>query len=41
LKKLFDSGELNEEVVGANYAHTTQHGTIEGKIQNKELKEKG
>ena len=29
----FGSGELNEEVVCAKIAHTTQHGTIPGKIQ--------
>ena len=29
----FGSGELNEEVVCAIFAHTTQHGTIPGKVQ--------
>ena len=31
LKNIFDSGELEEKVVCANFAHTTQHGAIEGK----------
>lgn len=38
LKKIFDSGELEENMVCANYAHTTQHGAIEGKTQEKEVK---
>lgn len=38
LKNLFESGELQEEVVCANFAHTTQHGAIEGKTQEKEVK---
>ena len=38
LKKIFESGELQEEVVCANFAHTTQHGAIEGKTQEKEVK---
>ena len=29
----FGSGELNEEVVSAIFAHTTQHGTIPGEVQ--------
>ena len=29
----FGSGELNEEVVCAIFAHTTQHGAIPGKVQ--------
>ena len=38
LKNIFDSGELEENVVCANFAHTTQHGAIEGKTQEKEVK---
>lgn len=34
LKKIFDSGELDEKVVVAKIAIPTQHGAIEGKIQN-------
>lgn len=30
---IFKSGELNEQVVCANFAHTTQHGAIAGKTQ--------
>jgi hypothetical protein len=30
---IFKSGELNKEVVCANFAHTTQHGAISGKTQ--------
>lgn len=30
---IFKEGELREEVVGANFAHTTQHGAIKGKTQ--------
>lgn len=31
LGNIFKTGELNEEVVCANFAHTTQHGAIKGK----------
>jgi len=30
---IFKSGELNEQLVCANFAHTTQHGAIKGKTQ--------
>ena len=30
---IFKEGELKEEVVCANFAHTTQHGAMEGKTQ--------
>jgi len=30
---IFKSGELNEQLVCANFAHTTQHGAIAGKTQ--------
>ncbi|MBR4104280.1 MAG: hypothetical protein IKK39_09505 [Thermoguttaceae bacterium] len=33
LKNIFAEGELNEEVVVAVFATTTQHGAIEGKTQ--------
>lgn len=33
IKNVFDEGELNREVVVANFATTTQHGAIEGKTQ--------
>lgn len=33
LKNVFDEGELPKEVVCANFAHTTQHGAIDGKNQ--------
>ena len=32
------SGELDERVVCANFAHTTQHGAIKGKTQEKNVK---
>ncbi|RLD62271.1 MAG: cell filamentation protein Fic, partial [Bacteroidetes bacterium] len=38
LIKIFDSGELEEKAVCAYFAHTTQHGAIEGKTQKKEIK---
>ncbi len=38
LKNIFESGELNENSVCAKFAHTTQHGAIEGKTQTKEIK---
>ncbi|NQX82993.1 MAG: virulence RhuM family protein [Flavobacteriaceae bacterium] len=38
LKKIFDSGELDERVVCAKFAHTTQHGAIEGKSQTNNIK---
>lgn len=33
LKNIFTDGELQEELVCANFAYTTQHGAIEGKTQ--------
>lgn len=38
LKKIFTSGELDEDMVCRNFRHTTQHGAIEGKTQEKEVK---
>lgn len=33
LKNIFTDGELQEELVCTNFAHTTQHGAIERKTQ--------
>lgn len=38
LIKIFTDGELNEKVVCRYFRHTTQHGAIEGKTQDKEVK---
>tara|TARA_R110001592_G_scaffold16716_1_gene70974 strand:- start:991 stop:2040 length:1050 start_codon:yes stop_codon:yes gene_type:complete len=38
LKKIFEDGELQEEVVCRNFRHTTAHGAIEGKMQETEAK---
>jgi death-on-curing family protein len=38
LRNIFKEGELNEQVVCANFAHTTQHGAIKGKTQEKQVK---
>ena len=38
LKNIFEEGELDKEVVCANFAHTTKHGAIEGKEQVRDLK---
>ena len=38
LRNIFKEGELDEKVVSANFAHTTQHGAIKGKTQEKEVK---
>lgn len=38
LKNIFESGELNEEMVISKMEITTQHGAIEGKTQTKETK---
>ncbi len=35
---VFSEGELNEEVVRRKFRQTTQHGAIEGKTQDKEVK---
>lgn len=35
IRNIFKEGELTEEVVCANFAHTTKHGAIEGKKQIK------
>lgn len=38
LKNIFESGELDEQVVSSILEHTTQHGAIEGKTQTKETR---
>jgi hypothetical protein len=38
LKNIFESGELDEDVVSSILEHTTQHGAIEGKTQTKRVK---
>ena len=38
IKNIFKEGELEEKVVCANFAHTTQHGAIQGKTQTKTTK---
>ena len=38
LKNIFETGELDEKVVGSILEHTTQHGAIEGKTQTKAVK---
>nr|WP_321357930.1 virulence RhuM family protein [uncultured Draconibacterium sp.] len=38
INNVFKEGELDEEKVCANFAHTTQHGAIKGKTQIKNVK---
>jgi hypothetical protein len=38
IKNIFSEKELDEEVVCANFAHTTKNGAIDGKFQTKEIK---
>ena len=38
LKNIFKDGELDENMVCAYFAHTTRHGAIKGKTQEKEVK---
>ena len=38
LKNIFETDELDEKVVSAEIAHTTQHGAMEGKTQTKPVK---
>ncbi len=38
LKNIFESGELDQNVVSSILEHTTQHGAIEGKTQTKPVK---
>ena len=37
ISNIFSKGELDRNVVCANFAHTTLHGAIEGKTQTREL----
>ncbi len=38
IKNIFTEGELNEQLVCANFAHTTQHGAVKGLTQSKDVK---
>ncbi len=38
IRNIFKEGELNEEVVCRKFRHTTQHGAIEGKMQEVSVK---
>ncbi len=38
LKNIFESGELDEEVVSSILEHTTEHGALEGKTQTQSVK---
>jgi hypothetical protein len=38
IQNVFAEGELDENMVCRNFRHTTQHGAIEGKTQEKEVK---
>ena len=38
LKNIFETGELDENVVSVEIAHTMQHGAIAGKTQTKPVK---
>ena len=38
IRSIFNEGELAEKVVCADFAHTTQHGAIEGKTQTRTAK---
>ena len=38
ISNIFSENELDENVVCANFAHTTQHGAIKGKSQSKDVK---
>ncbi|WP_228235655.1 virulence protein RhuM/Fic/DOC family protein [Allomuricauda sp. M10] len=38
IRNIFKEGELDEDVVSANFAHTTQHGAIQGKQQQQVTK---
>lgn len=37
IRNVFEEGELEEKVVSAKFAHTTQHGAIKGKVQQQEV----
>ena len=36
-KNIFKDEEINQNMVYANFAHTTSHGAIQGKTQTKEI----
>ena len=38
ISNVFNENELDENVVCANFAHTTKHGAIKGKSQSKDVK---
>ena len=38
ISNVFSENELDENVVCANFAHTTQHGAIKGKSQSKDVR---
>ena len=38
IKNVFKEGELDENMVCRDFRHTTQHGAIEGKTQEKDVK---
>ena len=38
ISHIFEEGELDEKEVCRNFRHTTQHGAIEGKTQEREVK---
>ncbi|MCK4635247.1 MAG: virulence protein RhuM/Fic/DOC family protein [Candidatus Moranbacteria bacterium] len=38
IKNIFDDGEIDEQMVCANFAQTTQHGAVKGKTQTREIK---
>ena len=37
LRNIFESGELQQDVVCRKFRHTTQHGAIEGKTQTRDV----
>ena len=38
IRNIFKEGELTEKLVSRNFRHTTQHGAVKGKIQEKDVK---
>jgi hypothetical protein len=38
LSRIFNEGELDENVVCRNFRHTTQHGAVKNKVQEREVK---
>ena len=39
IQNIFNEGELKENMVCRNFRHTTPHGAIQGKTQEKEVKQ--